>query len=251
MREALTQDHLPCIGKLNPVCSSRRLIIMACNIIIDRDTLMAVFAIVIFFHVSADSITWAKSHCVMCMCWSKVTRHVGRFNHLQWSDRWSYISSGSLRCQWTVQNAIIWPSDEMLSRRSKNNNGPITVPCGTPDFTSELPTFARLSPPVWLVWPFCDWQKCMFKKWSKKLRNLRLVSSWHATRPAQLTCPTHPLVCCALTTSGVSVATRLVQNVCCYGARTRADLHLNARTSGHFVLYRCTKDVPQLQSCYL
>ena len=35
----------------------------------------------------------------------------------------------------------------------------------------------------WLVMPFGNWQKCVFKKWSK---TLRIVSSWLTTHSAQL-----------------------------------------------------------------
>ena len=44
-----------------------------------------------------------------------------------------------------------------------------------------------------------------------------------------LTYHTHPMLYCTVTTSGVSIATRLIQNACCYDGSLCADLCLTVR----------------------
>ena len=78
-----------------------------------------------------------------------------------------------------------------------------------------------------LVRPFNDWQRYTIKKWSKMLRNpwLSLFSIWYPSFSDK----TYPLLYCSVTIIGISVAVRLLQNVCCYGMSIHADLHLTLR----------------------
>ena len=128
MREALTQDHLPYIGKLNPGCSSRSLKLelkTSFMCVTDFYVCFAVYvAVLLAFRAQANHIhqRYGKVYFPLFWWWVLSKMRLWKIKHCVDHAVQVSISYNIETCYYASQSKLLWPEPMVLASDQSNHN---------------------------------------------------------------------------------------------------------------------------------